>query len=142
MKNHGPPRFDIRPNEWLSDPQISICRPATRGILIDLLCAMHSLDCGRLSGTREQLARTARCSLEEFEDALADMASCRAADVESQDGIVTVISRRLAWESRWRDRTKLRQRKSRGHKKVTGRPRAKRDRSEVSVFAGVPDGST
>jgi len=39
------------PGEWLSDAQVSQCRPATRGIWWDSISAMHGIDrWGQLTG--------------------------------------------------------------------------------------------
>jgi hypothetical protein len=90
------PAFQFYPGDWLKDPALTLCSPATRGIWIDLLCAMHELDqTGQITGTREQLARTGRCSLVELDQALADLSDTGAATVTVRHGKVTVINRRM-----------------------------------------------
>ena len=59
----------------MKDPAISLCTPATRGVWIDLLCAMHELGrSGELRGTTDQIARVARCSTAELAQALGNAA--------------------------------------------------------------------
>jgi hypothetical protein len=104
----APPSFQFYPGDWLRDPELSLCRPATRGVWIDLLCAIHQLDrSGELRGTTEQLARIARCRTEELADALTDLQTTGTADVRERNGIVTVTSRRMKRDAnerrKWRD---------------------------------------
>lgn len=100
------PYLDLYTGDWLKDPAVSLCEPATRGIWIDLLCAMHERDrCGVIAGTREQLARISRCSAVALDHALADLQTTKAAEITERDGKVTVINRRMknAADKRRRD---------------------------------------
>ena len=86
--------------DWLKDPDLSMCAPATRGIWIDLLCAMHERDrSGELRGTTEQIARLARCSTVELEAALTDLQTSDAADVERRNGSWLIANRRMKKEA-------------------------------------------
>lgn len=69
---------------WTSDPALSMCQPATRGIWMDALCAMMEQGTDRLAGSVEQLARVCRCSAAEMEAAIADLEANNAASVESK----------------------------------------------------------
>ena len=90
--------------DWLTDPQLSICSPATRGIWIDFICAMHQNGrSGIISGTNEQLSRLARCSSPEIEKALKELSRTDAADVSSKDGIWTIANRRMKREAATRE---------------------------------------
>lgn len=90
------PYLPLYTGDWMKDPKLSFCSPATRGIWIDLLCAMHELGrAGELRGTTEQLARLARCLPAELEAALTDLQSTDAASVEQRNGIWTVVCRRM-----------------------------------------------
>lgn len=101
--------------DWLKDPALSICSPATRGIWIDLLCAMHELDrAGQLRGTYEQLARVARCLPADVAHALTELQATEAADVTERNGVVTVINRRMKNEANERNGNRLRKRRQRG----------------------------
>lgn len=91
------------PGDWSKDPALTLCTSATRGIWIDLICAMHNLDqCGELRGTAEQLCRFARCSTVEFVQAMTDLRTNRAADVTERNGVYEICNRRMqaAYKSR------------------------------------------
>lgn len=90
---------------WLTDPRLSLCSPSSRGVWIDLLCAMHELDrCGELRGTTEELARLARCSTEQFESAMTDIQNKRAGDVIQRNGSWTIANRRMKREADIREK--------------------------------------
>jgi hypothetical protein len=96
--------------DWLKDPQLSICSPATRGVWIDLLCAMHEAGrVGSLSGTRDQLSRLARCVPADLALALTDLQTTGAADVTERNGVVTLTNRRMARDAKKREGNALRQ---------------------------------
>jgi len=68
--------FQLYTGDWLKDPNLSMCSPHTRGIWIDLLCAMHENNrSGQVTGNIGQIARLCRCT-----------------------AIVTVINRRMKRE--------------------------------------------
>lgn len=86
--------------DWLKDPAVSFCSAATRGIWFDLICGMHQFDrSGKLTGSRDQLARIGRCSAVELAQALSELQGTGAADVTQRDGNVTVICRRMKREA-------------------------------------------
>jgi hypothetical protein len=106
------------PNDWLSDAQVSQCRPATRGIWWDAISAMHGVDrCGQLSGTVEALARVCRCRVDEMRAAADDLHSTGAADVTENNGIVTLVNRRMRREYENRQAVKNRVDRHRQNKK-------------------------
>lgn len=91
------PWMQFYPSDWSKDPALTLCTPATRGVWIDLICAMHLLDrSGELRGTADQLARFARCSTVEFVHAMTDLQTNRAADVTERNGLYHVCNRRMA----------------------------------------------
>ena len=101
--------------DWLNDPLVSMCEPATRGILMDWLCNMHLLDrIGQITGTREQLARLGRCNAVQVESALQDLSITKAADVTERNGVVTVVNRRMRREHNRRNGSKIRMSRMRG----------------------------
>lgn len=105
------PAFQFYPGDWLKDPSLSMCSAMTRGIWIDLICAMHeSGRSGELSGTTEQLARIARCSTAEFDHALAELSTTKSAGVTFRNGLVTLINRRMVREHKRKEQQRLRQR--------------------------------
>ncbi len=95
--------------DWLKDPALSLCAPATRGIWMDLLCGMHELNSGgKLIGTRDQLARLARCTTEEMTKTLRDLSITKTANVSERNGIVTVVNRRMRRQDKLREQSNLR----------------------------------
>lgn len=103
------PWFKFFTSDWLSDLKLSKCSPTTRGIWIDLLCAMHELDrCGQVCGTIEELARMSRCQPSEIELAVRELESSNAANVEKRDGMVTLINRKMTKEYKLRESERLR----------------------------------
>lgn len=100
--------------DWLKDPRLSLCSPATRGVWIDLLCAMHENNrVGELRGTHEQLARIARCLPVDLAHALTELQTTEAADVTERNSVVTVTNRRMKRESKGRIDNTLRQQRKR-----------------------------
>lgn len=86
--------------DWLKDPAVTDCSPATRGIWIDLLCSMHERQSsGKLVGNAEQLSRVSRCSVAQFNAAAADLLNTGAAEVFERNGVFTIICRRLKREA-------------------------------------------
>lgn len=115
------PWFKFNPSWWMSDTELSQCTPATRGVWIDLLCAMHqSGRSGELSSTTEKLARLARCSTAELTQALTELQTTGAADVTFRNNNVTVINRLMKRDAKRRTDTALRVSKHRSNKDVTG----------------------
>lgn len=91
--------------DWMKDPHLAMCSPATRGIWIDMLCLMHeNSESGRLDGDLGGLARACRCTPEQLHDALRELHEYKAAEVtvlpddtESYQP-VTILSRRMVRE--------------------------------------------
>lgn len=94
------PYLPLYTGDWRKDPALTLCMPATRGVWIDLLCAMHDLDrSGELCGTLDELARVARCSTLDLTQALTDLQNKRAAEVRERNGVYYVRNRRMHRES-------------------------------------------
>lgn len=126
------PWFHFFTGDWLKDPALSLCSPATRGVWIDLICAMHELGrVGELRGTTEQLARLARCQPAELESALTELQTTGAADVTERNKIVTVENRRMKKEHNERNGNALRQERFRA-KRASNAP-VTAQKSEVRV---------
>lgn len=107
--------------DWLNDPQLSKCSPATRGVWVDLLGAMHNGDrSGQLCGTAEELSRLARCSAVEIVQSLTQLDTTGAATVTVRNGYYTVTNRRLAREYRERELNTLRQKRFRRNANSNG----------------------
>lgn len=110
--------------DWLKDPNLGQCSPATRGIWTDMLSLMHENDqSGELVGTAESLARICRCSPTELRTAVTELSVTRTANVTECREIITVVNRRMHRENKERINNRLRQREFRdkeaGNKKVT-----------------------
>src|SRR6516164_2040625 len=94
------PHIPLYTGDWLKDPQLSICSPATRGIWIDFICSMHENGrSGVLRGSSIQLARLARCSPTEIEAAMTELGDTATAAVTSDHGIWTIANRRMQREA-------------------------------------------
>lgn len=89
----------------MKDCELSLCTPATRGVWIDLLCAMHERNrSGELRGTCDQLARLARCSTVELDQALTDLQTTGAAIVDNRNAIIVIANRRMKREAETREK--------------------------------------
>lgn len=107
--------------DWLKDPSLGKCSPATRGVWIDMLCAMHENGrSGKLSGTAEQLARILRCSPDEVLSACNELGDSKTANVTLRNGHVTVINRRMSREAKERKQNALRQARHRRNAQNNG----------------------
>jgi hypothetical protein len=101
-------------NDWMGDPAVTRCSPVTRGIWFDFLNVMHQLGrTGVLSGTREQLARFGRCSAAELGRALDELKQHDAGLVTEENGVVTVVNRRMLKEAERRKSDAERQKRHR-----------------------------
>ena len=121
--------------DWMSDPKLSMCSAATRGIWMDALCAMHiNGRAGELSGTPDQLARVCRCLPAEMPTAIADLKTTGAADVTERNGVVTLICRRMKQESESRKSCSERVKKHRnGSVTPEGAPVKRRCNKDVTL---------
>lgn len=132
------PALQFYIGDWLKDPKLSMCSPATRGIWMDLLCAMHELDrSGLITGTTDQLARLCRCTAVEISAAIAELKETKAADVTERNGNVTVANRRMQREAKLREDNNNRVRKHRGNAPVTEMKRKCNTPSSSSASASV-----
>lgn len=108
--------------DWLKDPAVSMLSPAARGIWWDFICVMHESDrSGMVTGSRPMLARLVRCSTDELGSAINEFQMCKTADVtEGDNGIVTVINRRMRREAIEREMAAKRQERHRAKPDVPG----------------------
>jgi hypothetical protein len=90
------PSFQFYPGDWMKDPNLSMCSPATRGIWTDLLCFVFELrQGGQVTGTADQIARACRCTVAEFVAAAEELRVTKTANISERDGKFTVKSRRM-----------------------------------------------
>jgi len=115
------PSFKFYPGDWLKDPSLAFCSPATRGVWMDLLCSMHELDhCGVITGTRKQIAQLTRCPIEQLDNILTELSETKTADVTVSHENVTVVNRRMKKEYKEREFTRLRKVKERASRQCHG----------------------
>lgn len=98
--------------DWLKDPDLGKCSPATRGIWIDMLCLMHENSrSGTLQGTPSELSRACRCTPGQILSAVKELKKTGTADIPSswegnsvtdRNYEITIICRRMLEESKER----------------------------------------
>ncbi len=135
------PWMQFYTGDWLKDPKLSMCLPATRGIWIDAVAAMHENGhFGTLSGTPDQLIRILRCTETALMSAISDLQATGAADVTLRNAqgnaIITLVNRRMQREAKERQDNKLRQERYRNKGKHNGKnngPITEMSQSEVYI---------
>jgi hypothetical protein len=133
-KKEKDPGFYFFVNDWYGDVELHKATPQTRGIWVDFLCLMHNQkhDRGTLTGPKWQLAQFAHCSIEELDEFIREAKLYKFCDVHEPEGVtkaghvtgssrnchenVTIINRRMARESRQRDRWRKRKQAERDRK--------------------------
>lgn len=114
------PWFKFEIARWMMDLNLSKCHPATRGVWIDLIVAMHQNGrSGELRETVEDLARIARTTTAILIPALTELQTTGTADVTFRNSSVTVVNRLMKREAKSRQGTAFRVQKHRSNKKVT-----------------------
>lgn len=112
----GKPAFQFYPGDWLKDPALRMCSPATRGIWVDLLCGMWNGRTGwDIEGTLTGHARLCACTEAEMTTAIAELERLDVAIVERLgEGMIRVESRRLRRdaENRGKEADKKRRQRS------------------------------
>jgi hypothetical protein len=103
--------------DWMKDPNLSKCSAATRGIWMDLLCAMHENGrTGIITGTITELAQMCRCSEQEMRYTIVTLRKNEVAEIRkcnARKQSVTVVNRRMNREHKVREAAKLRVQKHR-----------------------------
>ena len=90
------PFLRLYTGDWLKDPCVSKCSPATRGIWLDLLCAIHEFRrSGQIAGTAIELSRICRCTAAQFVDAANELRVTQTANVSVRNGRYTIVNRRM-----------------------------------------------
>lgn len=113
-------QFDV--NDWIGDT--ACIRVASRGFWITAICAMWRLDqCGQISGTISYLAKVCICREDEARAAIEDIESFNVGDVQRENnGVITLINRRMSREFKKRQdaaNRQLKHREKKCHTKVT-----------------------
>ena len=95
--------------DWLKDPAVGKCSPATRGIWFDVLCHMHENNhSGILEGNYEELARLCRCSAEELKRAAQEIKDLQVGTVQFCNNKVILCNKRMVREFERREEAKKR----------------------------------
>ena len=81
--------------DWLSDPHLSMCSPATRGIWKDLLSNMVLAGVYEFEVDPISLARICRCTPEELTASIKELIRTKTAEDHEQNGNRFIRSRRL-----------------------------------------------
>jgi len=90
------PAFQFYVRDWLSDPAVRRCTPASRGIWIDLLCFMwESPERGEITARPEDLARMTGATEAEIETFLQEAEVTQMSRVTWRDNFVTIENRRM-----------------------------------------------
>jgi uncharacterized phage protein (TIGR02220 family) len=119
------PAFQFYVRDWLSDPQLRLASPSTRGIWIDLLCFMwEAPERGKITTTKEKLGRMVGAEngdLEQFFDDVEELSFC---DIVTHDNNkITLCNRRMSRDEKNKINNKLRQQRYRerhnSNKKIT-----------------------
>jgi len=105
--------------------------PEARGIYREILGALYLTDrSGVITGTREELARSGRCSAVQVNGAIEEIEKYRVANVSERNGIVTIVNRRMKRDHEKRKKACIRVQKSRsngGSNVPENRPKRKRN---------------
>jgi len=139
-----PPAFQFYTGDWLKDPHLSMCSPSTRGIWIDLMCAMwENSRSGLIAGTVEQLSRMSRCSIEEMRWAISELKDTETATVTVRNEKITLVNRRMKRDAKEREINTLRQQRYRGNGKSNAPvTEMSRPTSSSSTTSSLQEGSS
>ena len=104
------PAFQFYPADWMRDTQLQMASASSRGIWINLLCAMWWAPTrGKLTGTVEDLKKLANCTAEEMLAFLEEVKRYVFANVTERHTRITVMNRRMTREEKSRISNRLRQ---------------------------------
>src|ERR1043166_3460649 len=84
------------PSNWLSEPGLSLCDAATRGIWADAINSMMLSNSDHISGSIDQLSRLCRCSPQQMKQAILEMQNFKIAEISDANGHITILCRRLS----------------------------------------------
>lgn len=110
------PAFQFYVKDWLSDSQLRMASPSTRGIWIDVLCFMWTApEKGKITfDSHEIFARMVGANIEEIRLFIAEANSLSFCDISVMDNnTVTVCNRRMQREEKERKNNRDRQRRFR-----------------------------
>ena len=123
------PAFQFYVKDWLSDPQLRLACPATKGIWIDILCYMWDApERGKLTGKLEKIARMVGASNGDLEGFIAEATELAFCDIsvtvcdmtQKSNALLTIINRRMFRENSKRENNRLRQQRFRERQQGKG----------------------
>lgn len=129
-------KFEYR--VWQSDPDLSGCSLAARGLWLEMLCYLYAQDQHTLTASYEKLGRMARCDSSEVAKLILELKHNNVADVTLGHGDVTVMSRRLEKLLKARNQATLRKRKERVTTMSQDRVKSKSKKEEIREQSATP----
>jgi hypothetical protein len=126
--------------DWLSDPCLTMCSAATRGIWMDVLAATRLKDAGELTGTVKSLARICRCDEREMDVAIKQISETCTGQITKQNGSITITCRRI--KKAFDISTKRADAGQKGGSKPKANDQAKRKQLSASASASVSNSSS
>lgn len=110
----GQPYMQFYVGDWKREPSLAKCTALGRAVWLELLLAMHDDEASKVSGKTWQLALVCRLPQDQFESGLEELRANGVCDISVTDnGDVTVMSRRRAREEESRQRGRERQKRHR-----------------------------
>lgn len=113
--------MEWEPEAWLRDQGVRVLSLASRGFWVDIL---NYMDCngrtGRMTASIPQLSRLIGCTEQEVHNCLNDIKTSGTADVNDQEGMVTITNRRMLREHAERELAQARVRKHRAEQEAAG----------------------
>ncbi len=91
------------PQDWMSDPQLGRCAPATRGIWADIIENCYLTNSAYLSGPTTELCRVCRCSESEFLGAISELKKHKVGEFSLTDGQHKIGCRRIIRQLKLKD---------------------------------------
>lgn len=89
------PFLKFYPDDWMSDQALRKCGPATRGIFMDAICAMHKSQRPTVKGSPDELCRLLCCSPKELEFAVTELRDTKTAKIARTLGSISITSLRM-----------------------------------------------
>ncbi len=111
------PSLQFYPADWLKDPDLQICSMNTIGVWINLLCRMWEVkEEGIIKGKPSDIALLIGAKKSEFNRFLREAVTHSFANVQENNGIVTIVCRRMNKAYIEREKAKKRMKKYRSKK--------------------------
>lgn len=100
--------------DWKKNPKVRLLTAESKGVWLEILCAMHELDSYELMGTIRELSKQSGVEKDEMERSLIELEKYEVANiVRDKSQVVTVVSRRRMKEAEMREYESERKKKYR-----------------------------